>query len=82
MKEKTSITLSTDILADIDRLAGSKHSRSAFIEDVLRHYLQEKQRARIHAQDLKRINNAADQLNSEAADVLGYQALEDERSSR
>jgi metal-responsive CopG/Arc/MetJ family transcriptional regulator len=76
MKEKTSITLSTDVLADIDRLAGSKHSRSAFIESVLRRYLREKQRARIHAQDLDRINRAADQLNSEAADVLGYQDLD------
>jgi hypothetical protein len=32
MKEKTSITLSRDVLKDIDRLAGSKYSRSAVIE--------------------------------------------------
>jgi metal-responsive CopG/Arc/MetJ family transcriptional regulator len=77
MKEKTSITLSADLLADIDRLAGSKHSRSAFIESVLRRYLRERLRARINAQDLERINYAADQLNSEAADVLEYQAPEE-----
>jgi metal-responsive CopG/Arc/MetJ family transcriptional regulator len=76
MKEKTSITLSADILADIDHLAGSKHSRSAFIEAVLRRYLRQRARARIHAQDLERINNAADELNAEAADVLEYQAPE------
>jgi metal-responsive CopG/Arc/MetJ family transcriptional regulator len=76
MKEKTSITLSTDVLADIDRLAGSKHSRSAFIEGVLRRYLRQRMRTRIHAQDFERINRAADRLNSEAADVLEYQAPE------
>ena len=74
MKEKTSITLSPDILATIDRLAGSKQSRSAFIEGVLRRYLRQKVRAHLHAQDLDRINRAADQLNSEADDVLDYQA--------
>ncbi|MGA8272008.1 MAG: ribbon-helix-helix protein, CopG family [Candidatus Sulfotelmatobacter sp.] len=77
MKEKTSITLSTEILSSIDQLAGSRHSRSAFIERVLRRYLRQRQRARIHAQDVERINSAADQLNSEAADVLEYQASED-----
>jgi metal-responsive CopG/Arc/MetJ family transcriptional regulator len=77
MKEKTSITLSSDILARIDRLAGSKYSRSAFIEAVLRRYLSERTRAAIAARDLARINAAADQLNSEAADVLKYQAPEE-----
>jgi len=77
MKEKTSITLSTEILSSIDQLAGSKHSRSAFIEGVLRRYLRERHHARIHAQDVERINHAADQLNSEAADVLEFQASED-----
>jgi metal-responsive CopG/Arc/MetJ family transcriptional regulator len=77
MKEKTSITLSPDTLADVDRLAGNKLSRSAFIEGVLRQYVREKRRASIHAQDLDRINRAADQLNSEAADALEYQSLDD-----
>jgi metal-responsive CopG/Arc/MetJ family transcriptional regulator len=77
MKEKTSITLSTDILADVDQLAGRKGSRSAFIEFVLRSYIRGKRRAQAHAQDLERINSAADQLNSESADVLDYQASDD-----
>jgi metal-responsive CopG/Arc/MetJ family transcriptional regulator len=77
MKEKTSITLSTDVLAGIDRLAGSKQSRSAFIERVLRRYLRERVRAEVQARDLLRINQAADRLNSEAADVLDYQVSED-----
>jgi metal-responsive CopG/Arc/MetJ family transcriptional regulator len=77
MKEKTSITLSREVLAGIDRLAGSKHSRSAFIERVLRRYIQQQTRARTHARDLELINNAADRLNAEALDVLSYQASED-----
>jgi metal-responsive CopG/Arc/MetJ family transcriptional regulator len=74
MKLKTSITLSEDVLENVDRLAGSKHSRSAFIERVLRRYLRDRSRAALQARDLERINNAAVRLNSEAAEVLDYQA--------
>jgi metal-responsive CopG/Arc/MetJ family transcriptional regulator len=76
MKEKTSITLSTDVLAGIDRLAGTKRSRSAVIEHVLRRYLSEHARARVQARDLEQLNRAADELNAEAADVLDYQITE------
>jgi metal-responsive CopG/Arc/MetJ family transcriptional regulator len=74
MKEKTSVTLSRDVLAGIDRLAGAKYSRSAFIERVLRDYLRRRARAAIEARDLELINANADRLNAEAADVLLYQA--------
>ena len=67
MKEKISITLSGDVLAAIDRVAGSKQSRSAFIEKVLREFLQERARAAVQARDLERINAAAPRLNAEAA---------------
>jgi metal-responsive CopG/Arc/MetJ family transcriptional regulator len=77
MKEKTSITLSKELLAGVDRLAGSKISRSAFIEGVLREYLRQQGRAAIHARDLERINRAADRFNAEALDVLQYQASEE-----
>jgi metal-responsive CopG/Arc/MetJ family transcriptional regulator len=76
MKEKTSITLSKDLLAQVDRLAGSKHSRSAFIERVLRRYVRDRRRAALHSRDLARINRAAERLNREAADVLEYQSGE------
>ena len=76
MKEKTSITLSPDILAKVDNLAGSKLSRSALIEQVLRNYFRERARRRMQARDLERINAAADRLNSEAAEVLEYQSSE------
>ena len=76
MKEKTSITLSKEVLAGIDRAAGSKQSRSAFIEAVLAQYLRKQARAQIEARDLELINRAADQLNEEVEDVLRYQATE------
>ena len=74
MKEKTSVTLSPEVLAGIDRLAGTKHSRSAVIERVLRKYLREQAKAAAEARDLALLNDAADRLNMEAADVLDYQA--------
>lgn len=77
MKEKTSITLSREVMAGVDRLAGSKHSRSAVIERILRRFLRDRARADLQARDLERINRSAEQLNREAADVLDYQSTED-----
>ncbi len=74
MKEKTSITLSSDVLTEVDRSAGSKASRSAFIENVLREYFKAKVREAINARDLELINANADYLNREMEDVLKYQA--------
>lgn len=74
MKEKTSITLSSDVLAEIDRAAGSKASRSAFIEEVLREYFKAKVRERIHNRDLALINSHVDYLTREAEDLDEYQA--------
>ncbi len=77
MKEKTSITLSPEVLAQVDQAAGRRMSRSAVIEQVLRGYFRERNRRKIHARDLERINAAADRLNREAAEVLEYQATEE-----
>lgn len=73
MKAKTSITLSEDLLAAIDRLADGV-PRSAFIERVLRAFVRRQERARTDARDLALLNRHAEQLNAEAADVLDYQA--------
>jgi metal-responsive CopG/Arc/MetJ family transcriptional regulator len=77
MKEKTSVTLSPEILTGIDRLAGSKRSRSAFIEDVLRQYLQERVKAARDARDVEIINRHAKRLNRDAEDGLEDQAPEE-----
>ncbi|MGD0271066.1 MAG: ribbon-helix-helix protein, CopG family [Candidatus Sulfotelmatobacter sp.] len=73
MKEKTSITLSKDMLKAIDLMAGSKRSRSAFIEAVLAQYLHQQARAQMEARDIELMNKAADALNEEVEDVLRYQ---------
>jgi metal-responsive CopG/Arc/MetJ family transcriptional regulator len=74
MKEKTSITLYREVLTGIDRIAGSKQSRSAFIEAILQRYLKERSRARREARDLAIINRNAEQLNRDALDALEDQA--------
>ena len=47
---------------------------SGKIERVLRNYFRERSRRKIHTRDLERINASAERLNSEAAEVLEYQA--------
>lgn len=74
MKEKTSVTLSPDVLAEIDRLAGARLSRSAFIEDVLRRFLKDEERARRNAREVELLNRAADELGAEVLETLEYQA--------
>jgi metal-responsive CopG/Arc/MetJ family transcriptional regulator len=74
MKQKTSITLSSDLLKEIDRSAGTKASRSAFIEMVIREYFREKVRQAINERDIQILNANADYFNREMEDVLRYQA--------
>lgn len=74
MKTKTSITLSTHLLEEIDALAGPAISRSAFIERVLRAFVRRRQRAARNVRELRLLNEHAAQPNAEATDVLGYQA--------
>jgi metal-responsive CopG/Arc/MetJ family transcriptional regulator len=76
MKEKTSITLSKEVLTGIDRIVGSKKSRSAFIEAVLTQYLRKRARAQVEARDLELINKSADELSAEVDDILRYQDSE------
>jgi metal-responsive CopG/Arc/MetJ family transcriptional regulator len=74
MKEKTSVTLSPEVLTGIDRLAGSKRSRSAFIDEVLRQYLRERTKVVREARDVEIINRNAKRLNRDAEDGLEDQA--------
>ena len=73
MKVKTSITLSEDLLAAIDRRAGQFKNRSDFIETALRAFITQMARDEQNARDLAIINRQADLLNREAVDVLAYQ---------
>ena len=44
---------------------------------ALRPYLLEKRRACADAAELQRFDNTADRLNSEAADLMDYRAVDD-----
>jgi hypothetical protein len=74
MKTTISITISIDVLQDIDRLIGPAGPRSALIEKVLNDHFRELERRAIHERDLRLINANADSLIREAEDVLRYQA--------
>lgn len=74
MKAKTSLTLSEDLIASIDKLAGPKVSRSAYVEQILREFVQRRARARKEAREAAAINRHAAQLNVEMSDALSFQA--------
>ena len=74
MKKRIYITLSVDLLLEIDRLIGSEGSRSAFIERVLKEHFQKLERQAINERDIEIINANADRLNREAEEVLQDQA--------
>ncbi|MGB5816064.1 MAG: ribbon-helix-helix domain-containing protein [Thermoanaerobaculia bacterium] len=73
MKVKTSVTLSEEVLQEVDSVVEKTGNRSALIEEAVREYLQRlRQRAR-DERDLYILNEQADELNEEALDVLSYQ---------
>ncbi|MGC1459870.1 MAG: CopG family transcriptional regulator [Steroidobacteraceae bacterium] len=73
MKTKTSLTLSEDLVASIDKLAGSKVSRSAYIEQILREFVARRAQARKETREVAAINRHAAQLNIEMSDALSFQ---------
>ncbi len=74
MKVKTSITLSEDVLRAVDRLAAQYKNRSELIETAIRAFLAKLVRDEQDRRDLEILNQNAERLNQEAADVLTYQA--------
>ena len=74
MRIKTSVTLSKDVLKAVDKLSKSYRSRSEFVEIALRAFIAQTIRNQQNARDLEITNRHADALNSEAEDVLAYQA--------
>ncbi len=75
MKMKTSITISNELLLEIDSLLQGKGNRSNLIEKAVREYIDRQKRAVRDNSDIERINKACDDLNKEAIDVLKYQVL-------
>jgi len=77
MKAKTSLTLSEDLVKTLDRMAGSKVSRSSFIEQILRDFVEGHAQSRRDAREVAAINRHAAGLNAEMADVLAFQIARD-----
>lgn len=72
MRVKTSVTLPSALLEEIDR---AHENRSAFLELAARSYLDRTARLQREARDAEILNRHADRLNREAGDVLEYQDL-------
>jgi len=76
MKVKTSITLSEDLLREIDaRVEAQQRSRSEFIEEAVRAFLAHADRLSLQAREAALLRQHAAALNAEMSDILEYQAL-------
>ena len=73
-----SLTLSEDLVAALDRMSDPKISRSAFIEKILRDFVEGQARAKRSAREVAAINRHAKKLNDEMKDVLSFQSSGDE----
>ena len=73
MKVKTSVTLSEELIRQIDALLSQYGTRSALIEQAVRDFLAAQTQRTRDAQDLNILNRRAEALNAEAEDVLSYQ---------
>jgi metal-responsive CopG/Arc/MetJ family transcriptional regulator len=73
LKIKTSITLSEDLLQQVDQLAEQYGTRSALIEQAVQEFVALAARRNRDARDVEILNRRAKSLNAEASDVLAYQ---------
>ncbi|MGA2764791.1 MAG: ribbon-helix-helix protein, CopG family [Spirochaetia bacterium] len=74
MKVKTSITLSRELISQIDEISAGEKNRSAFIETAVAAYIELLQRAKRDQNDLGILNRLSPRLNREMKDSLKYQA--------
>jgi len=73
MKIKTSITLSENLVEDIDEYVDQFKNRSAFLEAAAWAFIAQLRRAQRDAADIAIMDQWADELNAEVADALDYQ---------
>ncbi len=74
MKSKTSITLSTPVLNELDRLAENQNqNRSEIIEHAVVEFLKNRAREARDKKDRRILDSNFEALNREASDVLNYQ---------
>lgn len=73
MKVKTSITISEDLIREIDELSSQYGNRSSLIEKAIREFLTAEANRRRDIKDIEILNRRSDALNKEGEDVLAYQ---------
>jgi metal-responsive CopG/Arc/MetJ family transcriptional regulator len=71
MKVKTSVTLSEELL---EAISAQERNRSEFLEAAAWAYLATQEREERYRRELALLNEYADALNAEQAEVLQYQA--------
>jgi metal-responsive CopG/Arc/MetJ family transcriptional regulator len=74
MREKTSVSLTKELLLEITRVAGKKVNRSEFLEAAAWDRISLLRRRRREARDQAILDRRSKSLNVEALDVLEYQA--------
>lgn len=74
MKIKTSVTLDSELMKNIDEEFGGKTNKSQFIEEAVREYIERRVHRKRDLADLEILNKKSAKLNKEAEDVLSYQA--------
>jgi metal-responsive CopG/Arc/MetJ family transcriptional regulator len=72
MKVRTSVTISSELLVQLNELAGKR--RSEIIETALQEYFQKKSRQEVIESDVDIINKNADLINRQVAETLQFQA--------
>ena len=74
MREKTSVSLTKELLLEITRVVGKKSNRSEFLEAAAWDRISLLRRRRREARDRAVLDRRSKSLNAEALDVLEYQA--------
>lgn len=74
MKQKTSVTLSEDVMAGLKKARRRGESRSETVDRLLRERITAAAAVQARTREIEQINRHADALNAEALDVLAFQA--------
>jgi metal-responsive CopG/Arc/MetJ family transcriptional regulator len=73
MKVEISVTLSNELIQDIERFSQGYKNRSDFVETAVCSFIKQIVRNQQNASDLAVINRNVERLNAEMEDVLEYQ---------
>ena len=73
IKQKTSVTLSEDVLSGLKKAKRQGESRSQTVDRLLRERMADAAAVQARAHEIEQINRHVEALNAEALDVLTYQ---------